>query len=211
MKGITTILFDIDGTILDTRDFILNATEHALSSLGKPIPDRAVMAKHVGKAFEEYYASLVGPGDHVKDLMKLHHDFQLSNLDLAKLFEGTLETLKVLHEKGYKIAAVTSRSKQTSSQTLADCGILDFFDTVISKEDTKDLKPNPAPLFLALGRLGEQPENAVMIGDSHFDIEAGKNAGIKTIRATYGFHADNLHDPEPDFFINDITELLKIL
>lgn len=211
MEGITTILFDIDGTILDTRDFILNATEHALSTLGIPIPPRSEMAKHVGKAFDEYYVSIVGHGDHIKDLIALHRNFQLANLDLAKLFPDTLVVLKTLHKRGYVLAAVTSRSKQTSSQTLKDCGILDFFSAVISKEDTKELKPDPAPLFLALKQVGKLPENAVMIGDSHLDIEAGKNAGTKTIRVLYGFHTENLHNPKPDYIVENITELLKIL
>ena len=59
--------------------------------------------------------------------------------------------------------------------------------------------------------MKEIPKKAIMIGDSHLDIEAGKNAGMKTIRATYGFHKDNLHNPEPDFFISDIKELLILL
>ncbi|SRR5258708_7552898 len=211
MQGITVILFDIDGTLLDTSEFILQATEHALSTLGKPIPDRSVMSKNVGKAFHDYYSSITGPGEHVEKLMKLHRSFQLVNLNLAKSFSGAFEVLKKLHKKGYKIAAVTTRSKKTSSQTLEDCGILSFFDVVISGEDAHALKPDPAPLLLALERLGEAPEQTVMIGDSHLDIEAGKNAGTKTIRATYGFHKDKLHDPEPDFFIDNINDLLKIL
>ena len=109
------------------------------------------------------------------------------------------------------MAAVTSRSKKTSHQTLKDSGIFDFFETVISVEDTENLKPHPEPLLKALADMGELPQRAVMIGDSHLDIEAGKAAGTKTIRVTYGFHKEKLNDPEPDYLIYDIKDLLDLL
>lgn len=211
MEGITTILFDVDGTILDTREFILKATEHALSTLGKPIPERSFISKHVGKPFSDYYFSVSGSREHLDELVELHRGFQMDNLNLAKLFPETLQILTVLKQKGYKLGAVTTRSKKTSLKTLASCGVLELFDTVISGEDAKEIKPHPGPLLKALENLNELPQNAIMIGDSHFDIEAGKNAGTKTIRVTYGFHNDNLHAPEPDFFIDDIADILKLL
>ncbi|MDO8430629.1 MAG: HAD-IIIA family hydrolase [Candidatus Taylorbacteria bacterium] len=211
MKDITTLLFDIDGTILDTREFILQATEYALSGLGFPVPERSVITKFVGIPFPGYYLKLGASLEDTDKLVEKHREFQYSNFNLAILFPNAIETLKILKEKGYKLAAVTSRSKKTSHQTLVDAGIFDLFDIVISFEDAKELKPHPAPLLKALEHLKEMPKNAVMIGDSNLDIEAGKNAGTKTIRATYGFHSDNLRNPEPDFFIKDIKELLDLL
>ena len=86
-----------------------------------------------------------------------------------------------------------------------------MFDAIITTDLVKETKPNPTPLFKALEILKEKPEHAVMIGDSHFDIEAGKNAGTKTIRVTYGFHKDNLHNPEPDYFVDDLKDLFNII
>lgn len=212
MKNITTLLCDIDGTILDTSEFIFQATEHALSSLKYAVPERSFIGKFVGIPFLEYYKKLVG-GDkdaNMEKLMEIHREFQRSNFQLAKLFRNTAETLRQLKKKGYRLAAVTSRSKITSKQTLIDAGIADLFEIIISAEDTKDLKPHPAPLLKALKHMKVAPKNAVMIGDSYLDVEAGKNAGTRTIRATYGFHKDNLHNPEPDFFIDDISDLLKL-
>ncbi|MBI4268631.1 HAD-IA family hydrolase [Candidatus Uhrbacteria bacterium] len=211
MDGITTILFDIDGTILDTREFILAATEHALAAFGYAIPERSVIQKSVGKPFPEFYFSLTGTHEHTDALMEAHRAFQAAHYHLSVIFPNALETVTMLKERGYAMAAVTTRSRRTSLQTLKNAGIFDFFDVVISGEDAKELKPHPAPLFAALKNLQAVPEAAVMVGDSHFDIEAGKNAGTKTIRATYGFHADNLFEPEPDFFIDDIKDLLELL
>ena len=211
MKEITTLLFDIDGTVLDTSEFILQPTEHALASVGYPVPSREVIKSKVGIPFPEYYIELTGSDKDADVLVDIHRAFQRENFRLAKIFPGALETLQYLKNKGYKLAAVTGRSNQTSLQTLKDAGVFDLFDVVLSKESTIEQKPHPAAILKALEHFSEVPERVVMIGDSHLDILAGKNAGTKTIRVTYGFHADNLHDPEPDFFIDDITELLSIL
>lgn len=210
MENIKVLLFDIDGTVLDTTEFIIQATEYALASLGYNVPERSVIHSVVGVPFPDYYIQLAGEDKNIEKLIEKHREFQYANFNLAKPFPGAIETLKNLKDKGYKLAAVTSRSKKTSHQTLIDNGIFDFFDTIISFEDASGLKPDPAPLLKALENLNEKAENAVMIGDSHLDIEAGINAKTKTIRAGYGFHKDNLHNPEPDFIIDDINDLNKI-
>ncbi len=210
MNGITAILFDVDGTLLDTGEFILQATEHALAEMGYPVPERKDIAKNVGKGFPEYYFSLTGSHEHTEELIEKHRAFQYKNFHLAKLFPNTLETIKYLKEKGYKLGAVTTRSKKTSHQTLVDAGLFDLFDVVISNEDASELKPSPVPLLKALEHLGDVASSAAMVGDSYLDVQAGINAGIKTIRVKYGFHKDRLHDPEPDFFIDDIKELKEM-
>ncbi len=209
MESIATLLFDVDGTLLDTREFILQATEHCLSVHGFAVPDRSVIAPLVGKPFNEYYGTLTGLEDTLV-LQNEHRNFQLANMHLSVPFPKTLSTLQTLQERGYKMAVVTTRSKKTSLQTLEQAGLASFFTVVISAEDAPELKPHPAPLLRALELMNESTDSATMIGDSHLDIEAGKNAGIKTVRATYGFHADHLHEPEPNFFIEDIGDLLKL-
>ncbi len=211
MDKVTTLLFDIDGTVLNTDEFILQATEHALREVGYPVPDRSVINKTIGIPFPEYYIILSGANDKIDALTEAHRNFQYKNFHLAKLFPNSLATLKSLKERGYKMAAVTTRSNKTSNQTLIDTGVFELFDVVISFEDAHARKPDPAPLFKALEYFKEVPEKAIMIGDSDLDVQAGKNAGTKTIRAVYGFHSENLHNPEPDFVIKDISELLDLL
>ena len=211
MKGITAILFDIDGTLLDTREFIIQATEHALKSCGYPIPDRTTISRTVGEPFPKYYYILAGADANTDKLIKAHRDFQVNNFSLSIPFPVSVEVLRKLKHKGYKLAAITTRHKNTSHPTLINSGIFDLFDAIITTDLVKETKPNPTPLFKALEILKEKPEHAVLIGDSHFDIEAGKNAGTKTIRVTYGFHKDNLHNPEPDYFVDDLKDLFNII
>jgi len=211
MHDITTILFDIDGTLLDTREFILQAFEHALRTHEYEVPDREEISAQVGKHLEECYIALTGNKEHTQKLVEAHKSFQDQNFHLSAMFPGVRDTLKHLRGKGYKIAAVTTRYQRTAFQTLKDAGILYLFDTIIYGDDVSAVKPDPEPLLKALEILNEKPEHAVMIGDSHLDIETGKNTGIQTIRVTYGFHKNQMHEPEPDYFIEDIKDILKIL
>ena len=211
MHDITTILFDIDGTLLDTREFILQAFEHALRTHEYEVPDREEISAQVGKHLEECYLALAGSKKSLQKLVQAHKNFQDQNFHLSAIFPGVRETLEHLRGKGYKIAAVTTRYQRTAFQTLKDAGILYLFDTIIYGDDVSAVKPDPEPLLKALEILNEKPEHAVMIGDSHLDIETGKNTGIQTIRVTYGFHKNQMHEPEPDYFIEDIKDILKIL
>ena len=92
MERTTTILFDIDGTILDAEEFILQATEHALLTIGYPIPERSVIAKNVGKPFPKYYFALTGSNENTEELIEIHRAFQYKNFHLARLFPNALET-----------------------------------------------------------------------------------------------------------------------
>ena len=212
MKDIKTILFDIDGTILDTTEFIIQAAERSLAANGYPARTRAEIASHVGESFDDFYGALADTRqrESLDALQKTHRDFQKANFHLSKLYPEARETLQELHRRGYKMGAVTSRSKITSLQTLGDAGIADFFGAVISAEDSSDVKPSPIPLLKALTALQSDPAEAAMVGDSHFDIAAGKAAGLKTVRATYGFHVNYLHEPEPDYFVDGIGKLLEL-
>lgn len=208
MENITTILFDIDGTLLNTTKFILNSTEHSLKTHGHTVPSHAEIAKHVGKHFDTFYQILTGLTE-VKHLQDSHREFQENNYHLSELYSNTVEVLTKFKAAGFRLGSVTSRTKNTVHATLVQAGIDSFFEVVITPQDSPGLKPDPAPLFKALELLGEKPEHALMVGDSNLDVEAGKNAGTRTARATYGFHTEFLHDPEPDIIIADIKDLLS--
>ncbi|MDP9249541.1 MAG: HAD-IA family hydrolase [bacterium] len=211
MTNITTILFDLDGTLLDTTELIYQAMEHALANHKYEVPERGLIAKHIGKPIHDMYLALTNTSGHTESLVQMHKEFQIKNVNLSVTFPGTVETLKTLREKGYKLAIVTTRYRKTTDLALKETGITEFFDAVVCGDEASAFKPDPAPLFKALELLNEKPENAIMIGDSHMDILAGKSAGTKTVRVTYGFNQELVHEPEPDYFIEDIKDLLKIL
>ena len=211
MDKITTILFDLDGTILDTRESIFQSFVHSLTTVGHKAPSQEDVFSHVGKELNEVIAGIAGPKGKVEEIRELIKNFQLANLHLVKLYAGVEEVLKELRSRGYKLGAVTNARRAGSIKRLEHVGILDLFDTVVAVDDVENPKPHAEPVLLALKNMNAFPESAIMIGDSHFDIESGKNAGIKTIRVTYGFHTEEMDNPKPDHFVDDIKDLLGLL
>src|SRR5206468_2618435 len=145
---------------------------------------------------EEIYARLTELA--AEALIETHRSFQEGNLHLAGAFPGAAEALATLQDAGLALAAVTSRSRRTSLVTLELAGLLPFFGAVVSAEDCPELKPDPAPLRLALGLLGRDALGAAMVGDTPHDIEAGRALGMVTVGATYGFYGPSLADHHPD-------------
>jgi pyrophosphatase PpaX len=144
-------------------------------------------------------------------LSKAHRDFQLDHLDLAKTYPSTEETLNTLYEAGLKIAAVTTRSRLSTLETLKLCNIEKYMDYVVAFEDVVNVKPHPEPIYKALKFLDIDPENTVMAGDSDADILAGKNAGTSTVGVTYGFHGMRIVESNPDFLIDSISEIIPLV
>lgn len=210
MNHIRAILFDIDGTLLDTTEFILQAAEYALKVHNLPIPDRKVIRLAVGLPVNEYFRTFAGDFDPAI-LLQTVSEFQLQNMHLSFPYENALSTLQTLKNKGLKVGAVTSRRRESILQTLEPTKITELLDVLVAGGETALGKPHADPLLKAVELLNEHPDTAFMVGDSHFDIAMGKSAGTKTIRAMYGFHTEFLHEPEPDFFVEDIGDLLKIL
>ncbi len=164
----------------------------------------------MGGPLEEVYATMA-PGSDTKTLAEAHRTFQLDNLRLATLFPGTMDALQTLKQRGIKMAAITTRSLRTSVRSLEVNGIAKYFDLVLSAEDVQFHKPHPEPLLKALDALQVKAEETLMVGDTRADIEAGKNAGVRTVAALYGFGGEHLRELGPDYSIQELRELLAIV
>jgi len=206
---INTILFDVDGTLLDTTEYIYQAFEHSLRKHHKLLK-RDHIGTIMGKPLEECYHILTTKDD-VSHLAQSHNDFQKENPHLSFAFPNALKTLQFLKEKKYNIAAVTTRRKNTAIETLEVSNILPLLDFVVTVDDVTHPKPNPEPIQKALDFFGVESSAAIMVGDSPDDVQAGKNAGTKTIGVTYGFHGEKIRNENPDYIIEAIDEVLRVL
>jgi pyrophosphatase PpaX len=202
---ISAVLLDLDGTVLDTTEFFFAAFAHTAKKFGFTIPSRAEALKLVGPPLEDLYNGRSEVA--IDTLCDTHRTFQEDNLQLLGPFPGAAEVLAALRASGLAIAGVTNRSNRTSEKSLSVAGLLDYFDAVVSAEDSPALKPDPAPLRLALARLGRPVSEAVMVGDTAADIGAGLALGIPTIAATYGFTGEAIATLGPTELIHDIREL----
>jgi pyrophosphatase PpaX len=210
MRKIHAALFDVDGTLLNTAEFVNQAFVHTFQTHGLPRKSFDEVAALMGKPLEEMYRRISASED-VSELCETHRSFQIENLHLSVPFANTQETLRRLKDAGIKIAAVTTRSRRTSIRTLEIGGILEYFDAVLSGEDVGNPKPHPEPLMKALQQLRVQPEKAAMIGDTEADILAGRKATVMTIGVSYGFQGPRIAGSKPDFIVEDIADVISIL
>lgn len=200
-----TVLFDVDGTLLDTREFIFQAFEHACAEHGLAVPRREQLTPLIGQRLDAIYVRL-GATDPAA-CCETHRTFQERHLDLAAPFPGVHEALGRLREAGLTLAAVTTRSRRTSLLTLELAGIGQTFATVVSAEDAPAVKPDPAPLRLALQRAGRTAEGAAMVGDTPADVLAGRALSLYTVAVTYGFHGLEVAAAHPDALAHTVADI----
>ena len=205
-----TIIFDIDGTLLDTTEYIYQSFEHSLKTHGYPKIHRDVMSHNIGQSLEECYLVFSGETD-VAHLMKTHHTFQLEHSHLPVAYDGALRTLESLKDKGFHIGALTSRSAITVQDTLVDAGLDEYIEYVLTLDDVENHKPDPEGIYKHLNYFGVSPEEAMMVGDSPVDVQAGKNAGVKTVGVTYGFHGERIIESDPDHVIDEIYQIVDLI
>jgi pyrophosphatase PpaX len=209
-NNIKLCVFDVDGTLIDTREFIVSAFEYTLAKFGFSVPPAKDIMKIIGKPLEIDYQILTGLSD-TTELCKVHRAFQNENQNLVKLFANVEDTLKKLKEQGIKISTLTTRSKITSLISLKNVGIDKYIDLILSIEDVAHPKPAPDGI-LKSGEFFKIPLSEIfMIGDRDVDVQAGKNANVKTIGVTYGAQGGDISKSNPDFAIGDIKEILNLI
>ena len=212
MANIQAVVFDIDGTLLDTREFIFRAYEYAIAKHGYPVPNRSLIADQAGRRIEECYAVLVPDAD-VEALIADHIAFQNGHIDLTYAFDGAEQLVAELKAKGLKVVLWTSRRAHVVT-ALERCGFAqDSFDAIVDATMVDVGKPDPQGLFFGLGIVNVDPAHAVMVGDAPVDIDAGKRAGVAaTIAVTHGFSTrDQLVAAGPDYIVDSLPELSPIV
>jgi pyrophosphatase PpaX len=202
------VLFDLDGTLRDSRAAIWPATEHALREHGVEATREEIMPHvHYHEAVRQELAG------HVSE-----EDFQAAfreKLETLRpqitMYEAAPAVLKILHNQGYKLGIVTSAT--TGQKALKDAGLGYLFDAFVGSADTEERKPHPEPVLLALEKLGCAAVDAVMVGDLAADIMAAKAAGLPvTIGITHGFGTkEMLEAAGADHIIDALEELPKLL
>jgi HAD superfamily hydrolase (TIGR01509 family) len=212
MQGkIKAAVFDVDGMLLDTREFIFQAYEYTLAFHELHVPERAFIAQQIGKSLQACY-EIFAPGSDFEILRETHSDFQKQKMHLIVGYKGLHEMLDELKVQGLKIGAFSSRHTNLEP-SLEDAGILRYFGAVVDGNAVKHHKPHPEGLLKVLDELGVAPQNAAMLGDAPVDIAAGKAAGVAlTVGITHGFGAeDDLEAAKPDYLVHSLSEIPGIL
>ncbi|TDF97013.1 pyrophosphatase PpaX [Paenibacillus piri] len=209
---IQTVLFDLDGTIVDTNELIIQSFLHTFEGITPEPITREHIIPNMGRSLVDQMKFFSGR-EEVEDLVQKYRAYNLDKHDeLVTEFPGVKETLAKLHTAGIKLGVVTSKVRITTEMGLRLCGLYDYFGTIITVQDVNNPKPDPEGIRKALQLLGSDIEGAMMVGDSHYDIEAAHNAGIPCAAVAWSLKGmEYLNSYNPTYIINDIRELLPIV
>jgi len=211
------LIFDLDGTLADTSRDITDAVNHALKPFGSKEYSVAETKAMVGSGISKLLHSLL-PAEsqseapvpnHEKEVVDRFLDFYSKHLiDNTIAYPGTKDTLSELY--AYKKAVLSNKREIYSRKILEGLELAQYFDVIWGSDSVREKKPSPVPILDLLKEFSVSKDEAVIIGDSNYDVEAGRAAGIKIIGATYGFRSIEFLKGA-DFIINSFEELLNIL
>ena len=186
--GIQALLFDLDGTLIDSSADLAASGNALRATAGLPSLELATVAGFVGDGIESLVRRLLSlpEGDVEEKVEWFRRHYHQHCLDKTRLYAGVDATLRVLAARGLKMAVVTNKPERISIRILDGLGIGPLFGAVIGGNSCGHKKPHPEPLFEACRRLNAAPAVAAMVGDSRVDIEAARNAGMPGIALSGG-------------------------
>jgi pyrophosphatase PpaX len=223
------ILFDLDGTLIDTTNLILRCFEHSwqnvcglehsrealIGTFGIPLRD--AMRRLMSKTSDVEAASEIDRDvDLIERLLAEYRMFNVANHDsMACAFDGAEQVITELRARGYYIGVVTSKGRELAMRGLKLCSsdmiVGRLIDAAVCLEDTDKHKPDPEPVMAALEKLNALPASAAYVGDSSHDMIAGRRAGVETVAALWGpFPRLELERERPDYLAESIFDLLEI-
>lgn len=214
-KLLDCLLYDCDGTLIDTYDIILEAMRYTVNGvLGQDRSDAELM-QGVGTPLHDQMRVFLGDVDEarVEEIVATYRAYNDSIHDEGvSAFPGVKAGLEALKNAGYRMGVVTSKRHWLANRGLEICGIRDYFEILIGSDDFPIHKPEPGPILEACRRMKVNPERCAYIGDSPFDIKAGNAASCTTIAALWGMFAPEALTPEhPNYQIAGFAELPALL
>jgi pyrophosphatase PpaX len=209
------LLFDLDGTLLDTIDLLLDCMEFAFAGRAH-VPTRAEWTAGIGTPLRGQMRAWHVADHEVEDVVARYRTHQDAHLErMTRVFPGAVDVLQWARAERIPTAVVTSKGRGMTERSLRHVGLLDAFDVIITADDTTRHKPDPTPVHLALSTLGVAPARALFVGDSTHDMHAGRAAGTFTGAALWGpFSRDALAPTQPTHWLqrlHDVPTVTQVL
>ncbi len=211
LRDVRAVLFDLDGTLIDTVELIRVSFRHATRTvLGEALPDAITMA-NVGQPLAQQFRDMAPA--HADELLRVYREFNHEHHDeLAKAYPGTQDTLLELRRRGVPMGIVTSKGTTAATMGIERFGLGGFMSVVVTADDVVRHKPDPLPLEFAAGLLGIGMRYCVYLGDSPHDMQAALSADAVPVAALWGaFVREDVLRPGPPFALTDIGELPALL
>ena len=207
------IILDFDGTLADTAGVIIRTMQATIKELGLPYRTDQQCAAMIGLRLVEIPPVLFPETELDVELYAQTYRrlFKVYNTEGAvELYPNVVETLRELNNRGVVLTIASSRSKASLTDYVVNLGLTDILTYVVGADDVKVGKPDPEPVNMTLAKFGFKPEEAVVVGDTVFDIHMGINAGTRTCGVTYG-NGSRESLSEANWLIDDFSQLLNII
>ena len=206
------VFFDLDGTLADTVELILRSYRHTmLTHLGAPLPDERWLST-MGTPLRTQLLDFARDESEAAAMLETYTVFQRSVHDeMVRPFPGAQAVLHGLKERGARLAVVTSKRNEVARRTMEVCGLWDAVELVVGADDVRLGKPDPEPVHRALDalELRAHAHEVLFVGDSPFDLRAGRAAGTRTAAVGWGaFERASLEAERPDYFLETLDQLL---
>lgn len=206
------VFFDLDGTLADTEALILRSYRHTMREHLGEVPPEERFLSTMGRPLPVQIRAFADSDEQSERMRLTYVEYQRTIHDeMVTSFPGAADVLSALRGRGTRLAVVTSKATGIAQRTLQCCGLLDSIDYLICANEVSEPKPHPESVERALSefRLGERRDEVVFVGDSPFDLQAGRAAGVRTAAALWGpFSKEVLDRESPDYHLMDIGEVL---
>jgi pyrophosphatase PpaX len=204
------VLFDFDGTVVDSGGIILASMRHATRTvLAREYTDAQLMANVGGPGLDAQMVAIAP--EHADELVRVYREHNEAIHDELEAFLGIEDVLATLRAQGRRLGIVTAKRTKTVELAFSFLPLAAYFDTIVAGDDTVRHKPDPDPLLLALERLAAPAADAAYVGDSPYDMRAAKAAGVHAIGVTWGKIHDRDALADADVVVDTPEELLAAL
>jgi len=209
---IDTILFDLDGTLVDSNELIIKSFDETMK---KYVPSRSFSRQElidmVGPPLKETFAAVTNQPELVPEMIDFYRKYYVENeFRYIDIYPGTYETLEKLYNRGFNLGVVTTKFKESAIPSIQHYGLDRFLTSSCYLDDIKEHKPHPEPIFFALKQF-KKFEKVIMVGDNTSDILAGINASTLTCGVEWSMKKEKIKALKPDFWIYEFGDLIQII
>lgn len=207
------VLFDLDGTLINTTPLILESFRHTFVEFGLPVPAQQELVAGFGLPLRTAARAYM-PEEMVEQFCSAYSAYHRSQHDkLIQPFDGVKEALEQLAERGIKMAVVTSKKRPMTLRGLGCYGLDKYIGAIVTCQDCEEHKPLPGPSLMALEQLGLSGSECIGVGDSPFDMQSARGAGCRTAAVRYTSFDWNfiLREGKPDYVLNKMSDLVKLI
>jgi phosphoglycolate phosphatase len=208
---VRAFVFDLDGTLIDSKLDLANSVNEMLREMGRPALDAELVTTYVGHGAPKLIASVLGAEssevERREGLAIFLKHYERHKLENTRAYPGVVEGLRMLD--GTPMAVLSNKPTKMSREILEGLGLAHYFRGVYGGDSFEKKKPDPIGALAILQELGARPEEAAMVGDSDVDVQTARNAGMLAVAVTYGFGQHDKENNVADVYVGSLTELAK--